>query len=199
MAAIYPKGLGNPADALNKDNYVPAPAWYFFGVYQFLKYFPPSLNVVGIVVLPLVFFAVLFGLPWIDRNPAREPRKRPITLSIASVLVVGLVFLTYQGIRSVPKPLPKTGVIDHPSYIKDVDPIFQSRCVGCHGKSGGYAVDTYANLTKKNIIPGNPDGSNLISLIKGKVQPQMPMGLEPLTKDQIQTIENWIKDGAPQN
>lgn len=199
MAAIYPKGLGNPADALNKDNYVPEPAWYFFGVYQLLKYFPGSLDVVGIVVLPLVFFVVLFGLPWIDRNPAREVRKRPIALSIASVLVVGLVFLTYQGIRSVPKPLPKTGVIDHPSYKKDIDPIFQSRCVGCHGNSGGYAVDTYANLMKKNIIPSNPDGSTLIDRISGKVQPQMPLGLEPLTKDQIQTIKNWIKDGTPKN
>lgn len=199
MAAIYPKGLGDPADALNKNKYVPTPAWYFFGVYQLLKYFPPKLDVVGIVFLPLVFFVVLFGLPWIDRNPAKEARKRPLAIGIASVVVIGLVFLTYQGIRSVPKPLPKTGVIAHPSYQKDVDPIFQSRCVGCHGNSGGYSVETYAHLTSKNIVPGNPDQSTLVKYISGINQPQMPLGLEPLTKDQIQTIKNWIKDGAQNN
>lgn len=199
FAGIYPKVLGDPADALNKNNYVPVPAWYFFGVYQLLKYFQGSLDVVAMVGLPLIFIVVIFALPWIDRNPEHSPRKRPIALSIAAIVVVGLVFLTYQGIRSVPKPLPKTGVIEHPSYKKDIDPIFQSRCVGCHGNSGGYALDNYSNVIKKNIVPGNPEGSRLVNLIEGKEKPQMPMGLEPLTGDQIQTVKNWIKDGTPNN
>lgn len=199
LAGVYPKDLGDPADALNRNNYVPTPAWYFFGLYQLLKYFPGSLDAVAMVGLPLIFLIIIFGLPWIDRNPERAPRKRPIALSIAAIIVIGLVFLTYQGIRSVPKPLPKTGVLAHPSYKQNIDPIFQSRCVGCHGQSGGYALDTYANVTKKNIVPGNPDASKIIDRITGKVQPQMPMGLEPLTKDQIQTIKNWIQDGAQNN
>lgn len=196
LAVMYPKQLGDPADALNKNHYVPTPAWYFFGVYQLLKYFPGSLDVMAIVGLPLVFLIVLFALPWLDRNPEHSPRKRPIALSIAAIVVLGLVFLTYQGIKSVPKPLPKTGVVDHPSYKQNIDPIFQSRCVSCHGSSGGYAVDSYSNLMKKNINPGDPDGSILVQRIQGTVQPQMPLGLEPLTSDQIQTIKNWIKDGA---
>lgn len=199
LASMYPKTLGDPADALNKNNYVPTPAWYFFGVYQLLKYFPGSLDVIAMVGLPLIFIIVLFALPWIDRNPEHSPRKRPIALSSAAILVIGLVFLTYQGIRSVPKPLPKTGVVDHPSYKQNIDPILQSRCVGCHGNSGGYAVDTYTNLMKKDIIPGNPDDSVLIQRIEGKVQPQMPMGLEPLSGDQVQTLKNWLKDGAKNN
>ncbi|MHB1654238.1 MAG: cytochrome b N-terminal domain-containing protein [Desulfitobacteriaceae bacterium] len=199
LSTIYPKGLGDPADALNKNNYVPTPAWYFFGIYQLLKYFPGNLDALAMVGLPLIFFIVLFGLPWIDRNPARAARKRPVAIAIAAIIVVGLVFLTYQGIRSVPKSLPKSGVIAHPSYKKDIDPIFQSRCVGCHGPNAGYAVDTYGNLTKKNIVPGNSDASTLVQRIEGKQQPQMPMGLEPLTKDQIQSIKNWIEDGAPNN
>lgn len=199
LAGVYPKILGDPADALNKNHYIPTPAWYFFGLYQLLKYFPGSLDALALVVLPLLFVVVIFGLPWIDRNPSRAPGKRPIALGIAAIVVIGLVFLTYQGISTVPKPLPKTGVIDHPSYKKDIDPIFQSRCVGCHGKSGDYAVDTYANLMKKNIVPGNPDTSTLVQRIEGKIPPQMPMGMDPLTSDQIQTIKNWIKDGAPNN
>jgi ubiquinol-cytochrome c reductase cytochrome b subunit len=199
MAAIHPKGLGDPADPLNKSHYIPTPAWYFFGVYQLLKYFPGKLDIVGIILLPLLFIVVVFGLPWLDRNPAREARKRPIAISIAAIVVIGLSYLTYQGIRSVPKPLPQTGVIAQPSYKKDIDPIFQSRCVGCHGGSGGYYVDTYAHLTSKNIVPGHPNQSTLVKYITGINQPQMPLGLQPLTKDQIQNIKNWIKEGAPNN
>jgi len=46
-AYLYPKGLGAPADPLNKANYTPEPAWYFFAVYQLLKYFPGKLDVLG--------------------------------------------------------------------------------------------------------------------------------------------------------
>ncbi|CAA7599980.1 Cytochrome c family profile [Acididesulfobacillus acetoxydans] len=199
LAGVYPKSLGSPADPLNRNHYVPTPAWYFFGVYQALKYFPGRLDVIAMVGLPFLLLIVLFGLPWIDRNPSRSPRKRPLALSIAAVLVVGLSFLTYQGIRSVPKPLPTTGVIAAPSYKADIDPIFQSRCVGCHGQSGGYSLDTYANVMKKNVVPGHPNASLLVKRIEGKVAPQMPLGLQPLSKDQIQTVKNWIKAGAKNN
>lgn len=197
-AAYLPKGLGDPADPLNKNKFIPQPAWYFFGVYQLLKYFPGKLDVIAMVVLPVVAVVVLFGLPWFDRNPSHSPRKRPIALSIATLLIAGMAFLTYQGFRSVPKPLPTTA-ISHPSYKKDVDPILQNRCVMCHGSSGNYHLETYAGVTAKNVIPGNPDGSVLVQRIEGKLQPQMPLGQTPLTKNQIQTIKNWIQDGAKNN
>lgn len=198
-AAYYPKSLGAPADPLNKDNYIPTPAWYFFGVYQLLKYFKGGWDVIAMVGFPVIFLIVLFALPWLDRNPSHKASKRPIALSVAAIVVVGLVFLTYQGMNSVPKPLPTTGVIQHPSFSKNISPIFQSRCIGCHGTSGGYSLDSYANVTKKNIIPGNPDGSPIIQRLEGKIQPQMPLGMQPLSKDQIQNIKNWIKDGAKNN
>ncbi len=197
-AGVLPKGLGDPADPLNKEHFIPTPAWYFFGLYQLLKYFPGSLDVVALVVIPIVFVVVIFALPWIDRNPSRAPSKRPVALSIAGVLLVGLIYLTYQGIQTVPKPIPNT-VITNPSFRKDILPIFQANCVGCHGNSGGYSLDSYADATQKNIVPGNPGASMLVKRIEGTVTPQMPFGGTPLDKKQIQNIINWIQEGAPNN
>ncbi len=191
LAGIYPKGLGAPADALNKMGYIPEPAWYFFGVYQFLKYFPGQLDVLGIVVIPIIFFAVFFALPWIDRNKSRNPRKRPFALGSAAFLVVGMIFLTYEGMSSVPTVLA-AGVVDHPSYKKDVQPILKSKCVQCHVDMATYAK------TLERVSAGKPEDSMLIKRINGSVEPVMPV-LEPLSKDQIQTITNWVKDGAKKN
>lgn len=193
LAAIYPKGLSDAADPLNKAHYIPEPAWYFFGVYQLLKYFPGKLDIIAMVGLPLAAFIVLFGLPWLDHNPHKNPKKRPLALGIATVLVVGMVFLTYQGMNSVPKALASTGVVAHPRFAKDIKPILSNSCIQCHS-----GIDSYSNAAAK-VTPGNPDTSLIYEHLTGKLQPQMPLGQNPLSKDQIQIIKNWIQDGAKNN
>jgi ubiquinol-cytochrome c reductase cytochrome b subunit len=193
LSGYFPKDLGDPADPLNKAHYTPEPAWYFFGVYQLLKYFPGKLDVLAMVGLPLVGILVLLFLPWIDRNPSRNPKKRPIALGMAAVIVIGLGILTYQGMSSVPKALASTGVIAHPSYQKDILPVVQNSCSQCHSQ-----FTSYSGISKE-VTPGNPDKSLLYEHLTGKVQPQMPFGQKPLNKDLIQTFKNWIQDGAKNN
>jgi ubiquinol-cytochrome c reductase cytochrome b subunit len=192
LAGYFPKGLGDPADPLNKAHYTPKPAWYFFGVYQLLKYFPGELDVLAMVGLPLIGILVLFFLPWIDRNPSRWPEKRPIALGLASVLVIGLGVLTYQGMNSGPKELASKSVVIHPGFQKDILPIFQTYCTQCHPQYGSYSG------ISKEVTPGNPTNSMLYDRLTGKIQPLMPPG-QPLSKDQIQTFKNWIQDGAKNN
>jgi ubiquinol-cytochrome c reductase cytochrome b subunit len=192
LAGYFPKDLGDPADPLNKANYLAEPAWYFFGVYQLLKYFPGKLDTLAMVGLPLIGILVLFFLPWIDRNPSRKPKKRPIALGVAAVVMLGLGLLTYQGMNSEAKTLAPTGVVAHPSFHKDIRPILQSSCSKCHPQYGSYAG------ISKLVTPGNPDKSLLYEQFIGKVQPQMPLG-QPLSKDIIQTFKNWIQDGAKNN
>ena len=48
------------------------------------------------------------------------------------------------------------------------------------------------------IDPGNPDGSYLIRKVKGTGSgEQMPIGLAPLTPEEIQMIVDWVAAGAP--
>ena len=48
------------------------------------------------------------------------------------------------------------------------------------------------------IDPGNPDGSYLISKVKGTGSgKQMPIGMDPLTPEEIQMLVDWVAAGAP--
>ncbi len=98
--------------------------------------------------------------------------------------------LLLGGVTS--KPTVTTVVVDHPSYNKDIQPILQSKCITCH-----VDIATYAKTVEK-VSVGKPAESMLIMRINGSLTPIMPVQ-GPLSKDQVQTITNWIKDGAKNN
>jgi menaquinol-cytochrome c reductase cytochrome b/c subunit len=68
----------NPADT----SYTPRPEWYFLFLFQLLKYFPGSLEVVGVVVIPTLVIIGLALLPFLEGSPKRHflhrPLKRPV-------------------------------------------------------------------------------------------------------------------------
>lgn len=93
------------------------------------------------------------------------------------------------------------------SYYRDVRPIFQLHCQGCHQPAkaqGAYVMTTHADLfevgdsEKAPIVPGQPDKSYLVEQITPRdgQRPAMPQGKEPLTEAQIKLIRQWIAEGA---
>jgi WD40 repeat protein len=92
------------------------------------------------------------------------------------------------------------------SFINDVAPILKENCFACHDskkRKGKLDMTTYANLRKGGdkedpITPGKPDESVIIDMITMKDVGRMPPkeAGDPLTKEQIGTIEQWIKEGA---
>lgn len=87
------ESVADPTDT----SYIPRPEWYFLFLFQFLKYFPGSLEVIAAVVLPTAFIGLLLFLPFIDKNPATHPKKRPLATSTAIVTMVGIIILTFLG------------------------------------------------------------------------------------------------------
>jgi len=89
------------------------------------------------------------------------------------------------------------------SFSKQVAPIFQSKCAGCHSKTatmGGFVLTDFDSLMKggshgKAIIPGNADESRLLKMVEGTLEPRMPMGGQ-LEEQEITTIRLWIVQGA---
>jgi len=87
-----------------------------------------------------------------------------------------------------------------------VQPIFDMNCVGCHNSArpksgldlGSYAATMAGGRGGKEIVPGDPDGSPLMSYLKGNGKPQMPPN-GPLSDGDIAKITAWIKDGAKEN
>ncbi|MCW5982625.1 MAG: hypothetical protein KIT09_31345 [Bryobacteraceae bacterium] len=90
------------------------------------------------------------------------------------------------------------------SYSRDVRPIIQRQCQGCHQpnvKSSDLDLTSYESLVAGGkhgpaVKPGAPADSLLVKYLTGEIRPQMPMGLPELPGEQIDAISEWIAQGA---
>ena len=92
LALLWPAGLDPRANVLVTPAGI-KPEWYFLGLFQLIKVIP---EVVGLVVVGVVIL-LLFVLPFVDRSPERNPRYKPVTTTVALVIIVALVALTIWG------------------------------------------------------------------------------------------------------
>jgi quinol-cytochrome oxidoreductase complex cytochrome b subunit len=92
LASTLPVGLEEPANPLHTPEHT-KPEWYFLFLYQGLKVVP---RIVG-VTLPIVGGLLLLLLPFIDRNPQRSPRRRPVAIAIGIVCLIGIIVFTIWG------------------------------------------------------------------------------------------------------
>lgn len=58
------------------------------------------------IIVPGIFFAILFGLPYIDRSPSRRWQDRKLALGIGAVVIVILAVLTWMGTPAYKVQLP---------------------------------------------------------------------------------------------
>ncbi|MCO6449482.1 MAG: cytochrome bc complex cytochrome b subunit [Caldilineales bacterium] len=92
LASVFPGGLEEPADPLRTPEHT-KPEWYFLFLYQALKVVP---RIIG-VTLPIIGGILLLLLPFIDRSPYVELRKRPVALAVGVICVAGIVGFTIWG------------------------------------------------------------------------------------------------------
>lgn len=90
------------------------------------------------------------------------------------------------------------------SYSREIQPILDRDCVGCHGGQAGLFMDSYDNLMAGSargsvVIAGDPDGSVLVRSIRGEGQSRMPPGGAGLASSEIELLVTWIAEGAPNN
>ena len=92
------------------------------------------------------------------------------------------------------------------SFYKQVRPIFQLKCFGCHQgakQDGQYVMTDFAKLLAGGesgdpaIVPGKPDQSYLVELITPESgSAEMPREAEPLGDSELKLIRLWIQQGA---
>lgn len=101
----------------------------------------------------------------------------------------------------------KPGESGKVSYYRQVRPIFQEHCQGCHQPAkpmGGLVMTGYAEVLKggesqeAGFVPGKPDESLLLKQIttQGGQPPAMPKEKPPLAAAQVELIARWIAEGA---
>lgn len=129
---------------------------------------------------------------------SRKPSLRGVLLALAAVCLP-----QWSAAEDPPPPATPPPV----SFTKDVLPILQQHCQGCHQpakKGGNLLITAYADLLKAGdtgfpaVVPGNPDESELyVELLpEGETPPKMPKGREPLKPFEIEKIKAWIAAGA---
>lgn len=135
--------------------------------------------------------------------------------------VVGVTPTPTPGTTPTPTPSPTPEPPDGATLADIQTEIFDSPCAICHTGTGapqGLRLDSEDNSynflvgadgegVPANQVPellrvesGNPDDSYIVRKVEGGpdiIGGQMPLGMTPLSADQIAMIRDWITNGAP--
>jgi len=99
-------------------------------------------------------------------------------------------------------PPPVNGGSGEVCFQSEILPLFQSNCAksGCHDAAthaDDYVFDTYANIIKKDVIPGNATNSKVYKVLFESGNDKMPPPPNTdLTSQQKALIGRWINEGA---
>ncbi len=107
--------------------------------------------------------------------------------------------------------VPAIAADPSPRFSRDILPILSDHCFACHGpdaaaRKGGLRLDTHEGALAGGkedgpaITPGDPTRSSLLRRIRhadpDEIMPP-PSTHKPLSTAQIETLETWIRTGAP--
>ena len=92
------------------------------------------------------------------------------------------------------------------SYHKQIRPLFQANCQGCHQPAkplGDYVMTSFDKLVAGGetgdaaIVPGKPDESYLLDQITPvDGEAEMPKNADPLSDEEVALVRKWIEQGA---
>jgi menaquinol-cytochrome c reductase cytochrome b/c subunit len=136
MAILFGAELGPKADPTT-TTYTPRPEWYFFFLFELLRVVkPPDLVFLATIGIPTVCLVLLLLLPFIDRNPERNPLRRPIATVAGIATIAAMAYLTILGaLAGSPTEIDQAAP---PGLEKGQEVMASSGCLGCHkvGENG---------------------------------------------------------------
>jgi ubiquinol-cytochrome c reductase cytochrome b subunit len=167
LAALLGAPLEAKADPAGSA-YNPRPEWYFLFLFQFLKYFPGSLEVIGAFIVPTLLILGLLALPFLDRSPRRHFAGRPVIMAVTGILGVGIAVLSVLALRETPPPAQV-------AQGDQTAALYTANCAACHGPSISVPV-----------------GTNLHAIIAQGKHEGMPAWASDLSTDQIDALAGFI-------
>ena len=95
LAALAPAGLG-PAGVEGIE--ITKPPWYFLWLYPWENW----IGLQALYVIPGILVVCLLALPFVDRSPERDPRRRRLLVGLAAIGLIAWIALTIYGAVTVP-------------------------------------------------------------------------------------------------
>ncbi|HBI24272.1 MAG: hypothetical protein A2Y48_08500 [Nitrospirae bacterium RIFCSPLOW2_12_42_9] len=102
LTLLSPAPMLPKADPLATPEHI-KPEWFFLAAYQILKgaeilrflgnWAPKTIG----ILFELIFVVLLFAVPFIDKNPERAYRKRPIAIGLGILFALFFVLFTVWG------------------------------------------------------------------------------------------------------
>lgn len=98
FVGVAPEPKADPSDT----SYIPRPEWYFLFLFKFLALYGqiPLLGKIewlATVLVPGIAIGVLTLLPFIEKSPDRHYAKRALSISVMTIMVVGIVLMTLMS------------------------------------------------------------------------------------------------------
>ncbi len=122
-----------------------------------------------------------------------------------SFSVLGLLLLTLAS-PALAAEEAKADADGPVSYYRDIRPVFQARCFGCHQPAkpqGSLDMTNFTGLLEGGdsgdpvVVASEPDEGTLMEMIIPEDgTAEMPKDGKPLTSGQIALIRRWIEEGA---
>ena len=175
-------------------------------LFRLLRYFEGPYEVVGTFVLPTAFCVVLFLWPLLDRNPRRDPRRRPVAIVLLVLATAGLLGSTIYAIATdvrLPEPamaaaleasaLPPAG----PIQTLQIARIYRDNCSACHGEDGSgspvrAAMPTIPDFRSMAWQTAKTDLEIVHQIQDGK-EPVMPPFRGKLSQQQIMGLAIYLR------
>jgi cytochrome c5 len=145
MSILFGAELGPKADPTT-TTYTPRPEWYFFFLFELLRVVkPPALVFIATIGIPTLCLVLLLTLPFFDRNPERNPLRRPIATVAGIATIAAMAYLTILGaLAGSPTEIE---LATAPQYEEGKEITASSGCLGCH-KIGENGNTLGPNLTE---------------------------------------------------
>jgi hypothetical protein len=167
LSIVFGAELGPKADPTT-TTYTPRPEWYFFFLFELLRVVkPPDLVFLATIGIPTLCLVLLLGLPFFDRNPERNPLRRPIAVTAGIATIAAMTYLTVLGaLAGAPTEI---SLATAPQYKEGRAITASAGCLGCH-KIGENGNTLGPNLTDI----GDRLGKNAIARTLTNPTPPMP-------------------------
>jgi len=179
-------------------------------------------------LLAVVFVHLLLHWEWIfatirrcftSAKAAPTQRLHAGIITMTALLTVGGLFgwAAQTGVRKLETPLHPPSDLPEPAdasrprsvsqpieFSRDVRPIFETSCIGCHGpkkQRANFRVDRREDFFaprdgKPLIVPGDAQASRLLAIVSGEVKPMKDAEAHRLQPGEIRLLKSWIEAGA---